>query len=64
MSLGGSGYKPIDDAVAAAVEEGVVVVVSAGNSANDACVMSPGREPTAITDGASDINDFSATFSK
>ena len=33
MSLGGYGYQPIDDAIAAAVEEGVVVVVPAGNSA-------------------------------
>ena len=63
MSIGGFGYTPIDDAVAAAVEEGIVVVVAAGSSAGDACYLSPGREPTAITVGASDINDFSATFS-
>ena len=63
MSLGGYGYQPIDDAIAAAVKEGVVVVVPAGNSAGDACAMSPAREPTAINVGASDINDFSDTFS-
>ena len=63
MSLGGGGYQPIDDAIAAAVGEGVVVVVSAGNSGADACNQSPAREPTAITVGASDINDFSASFS-
>ena len=63
MSIGGFGYTPIDDAVAAAVEEGVVVVVAAGKGEGDACHLSPGREPTAITVGASDINDFSASFS-
>ena len=63
MSLGGSGYSPIDDAIEAAVGEGVVVVVAAGNSGADACWFSPAREPTAITVGASDIGDWSASFS-
>ena len=63
MSIGGWGYKPIDDAVAAAVEEGVVVVVAAGNSESDACGYSPAREPTAITVGAFNINDFSLSYS-
>ena len=63
MSLGGSGYSPIDDAIEAAVGEGVVVVVAAGNSGADACWYSPAREPTAITVGASDIGDWSASFS-
>ena len=63
MSLAGWRYTPMEEAVAAAVEEGVVVVVAAGNIADDACNMSPGSEATAITVGASDINDFSATFS-
>ena len=63
MSLGGSGYAPLDDAIEAAVGEGVVVVVAAMNNGADACFFSPAREPTAITVGASDINDWSASFS-
>ena len=39
------------------------MVVSAGNSATDACEVSPARTPAAITVGATDINDNEAYFS-
>ena len=61
--VGSTGYVPLDEAVEAAVGEGVVVVVAAGNTRQDACFYTPGREPTAITVGASTINDISAEFS-
>lgn len=66
MSLGGSGE--IDDpaclAVRAAVEQGVVVVVAAGNSGpNLGTVGSPGLAPEAITVGAADKSGNLASFS-
>jgi len=41
----------------------VHVVVAAGNSNADASVFSPARARTALTVGASDINDARASFS-
>ncbi|MBI3944647.1 MAG: S8 family serine peptidase [Armatimonadetes bacterium] len=41
MSLGGPKYKPLDDAISAAVTAGVTFVVAAGNSADDAGLYSP-----------------------
>lgn len=43
MSLGGSFSKAMDDAVARASANGVLVVVAAGNSGWDACRFSPGE---------------------
>jgi len=63
MSLGGGSSKSIDDAVAAAVADGITVVVAAGNSNTDACTSSPAEEPTAITVAASDATDQRASFS-
>lgn len=45
------------------VNEGMMVVVAAGNENQDACDVSPAREPLAFTVGASDINDVRSTFS-
>lgn len=63
VSLGGPGISAefedvIDDAVAA----GIVVVVAAGNDARNACQNTPAFVPSAITVGASDIDDRAAPF--
>jgi hypothetical protein len=63
LSLGGGASKTMDDAVAAAVADGITVVVAAGNSTADACYYSPAREPSAITVAASDQSDNIAYFS-
>jgi hypothetical protein len=64
MSLGaGYVYKPINDAVEAAVQAGVHVVVSAGNSDTDACGVSPASAVNAITVGATGQDDAKASFS-
>jgi subtilisin family serine protease len=64
MSLGGGASDAVDRAVKAATEAGLVMAVAAGNSRGDACRLSPGRTPEAITVAASDSNDRLATFSE
>merc|ERR1719251_193524 len=51
------------DAVDAAVESGVTVVVAAGNSNFDACNFSPAFVPSAITVGSTDSTDSRSYFS-
>ncbi len=63
MSLGGGANSAIDEAVAAATQAGLVVVVAAGNSGADACQFSPARAPSAITIGATDQSDNRASYS-
>jgi len=64
MSLGGFGtQQAMADAVDAAVNSGVTVVVAGGNSNTDSCRFSPAFVPSAITVGASDSNDRAASFS-
>ncbi|CAG8737083.1 20144_t:CDS:2, partial [Racocetra persica] len=63
MSLGGDKSIATNDAVDAAVREGIVVAVAAGNDNDDACNESPASAKSAITVGASDINDNCAWFS-
>ena len=63
MSLGGGFSKAINDAVAAAVKNGLVMVVAAGNEKQDACKVSPASTPQAITVAATDKNDNLASFS-
>jgi subtilisin family serine protease len=63
MSLGGGADQALDDAVANSIAAGVVYAIAAGNSTHDACSDSPSRVPTAITVGATDINDVRAFFS-
>ena len=48
-SLGGGRYAPVDTAIANATAAGVVVVVAAGNEAQDAANVSPASSPNAIT---------------
>lgn len=64
MSLGGGKSTAMDLAVKAAVEAGVTMVVAAGNSNGDACRLSPGSSPHALTVAASDISDRLAFFSE
>merc|ERR1712087_722856 len=63
-SLGGSGtQQAMRDAVNAAVNSGVVVVVAGGNSNSDACRFSPAFVPAAITIGSTDSRDRRSSFS-
>merc|ERR1719512_39710 len=64
MSLGGQGtQQAMADAVDAAVNAGVVVVVAGGNSNSDACRFSPAFVPSAITVGSTDSRDRRSSFS-
>ena len=64
MSLGGQHSQALDDAVNNAIRQGVVVVVSAGNSGPGARTLScPGDIRDAITVGAVDSSDVIAYFS-
>lgn len=62
LSLGGGVSTTLDNAVTGLINAGVTTVVAAGNSNVNACNVSPARVPTAITVGASDINDARAFF--
>src|SRR5436853_1664971 len=63
MSLGGGFSTTLNQAVARAVAAGVTFAVAAGNSTANACNSSPSSEPSAITVGATDVNDAFAYFS-
>jgi subtilisin family serine protease len=63
MSLGGGANRSVDSALQKSVNAGVVYVVAAGNSSDDACNYSPAREPAALTVGATDNNDSRSSFS-
>jgi len=63
MSLGGGADDALDAAVRRSVESGVTYAVAAGNESADACGVSPAREPSALTAGATDDRDGKASFS-
>jgi len=64
MSLGGSGTQnAMRDAVDAAVNSGVTVVVAGGNSNSDSCRFSPAFVPSAITVGSTTSTDSRSSFS-
>lgn len=64
MSLGGDPYVPLDSAVNRAINDGIPVVVSAGNDyAISACNKSPARVANAITVAASNPSDSLANYS-
>ncbi|WP_240037747.1 S8 family peptidase [Glycomyces paridis] len=63
MSLGGTFSQALNDAIAAAVESGVTFAIAAGNEGQDACNVSPGSEPSAITVGATDQTDTQTSWS-
>ena len=57
LSLTGGYSRAENDAVKRLVDDGVTVVIAAGNHASDACTMSPGSAPSALTIAASDRAD-------
>ena len=63
MSLGGSPSVIVDSAVQRLIDNGITVVVAAGNSAYSACLASPARVPAAITVGATQSDDARAQYS-
>ncbi|GAB4085822.1 hypothetical protein GCM10028784_24520 [Myceligenerans cantabricum] len=63
MSLGGGFSQALNDAVAAAVADGVPFAVAAGNESQDACNTSPASEPSALTVGATEETDDMSYFS-
>jgi subtilisin family serine protease len=68
MSLGGGVNQALDDAVSRSIASGISFAVAAGNGdflgrPANACNFSPARTPTAITVGATQSNDASASFS-
>ncbi|PPQ92426.1 hypothetical protein CVT25_008647 [Psilocybe cyanescens] len=63
MSLGGSTATALDNAVTSLTAAGIHVVVAAGNSNTNAANTSPARAPSAITVGASAIDDVRSSFS-
>lgn len=62
-SLGGAYSPAVNDAAAAVADAGVLPVVAAGNSSQDACDISPASADGAFTVGASDSADRQTGFS-
>lgn len=62
-SMGGGYYQAANDAVNKSVLYGFTWVVSAGNSADDACYYSPASAANAITVAAMNSSDYRSTFS-
>ncbi|QRV89193.1 cuticle-degrading protease [Ceratobasidium sp. AG-Ba] len=63
MSLGGSAYTALDNAVSTAISGGLHFTIAAGNSNVDASTTSPARVSTANTVGAVDSSNKKASFS-
>ena len=57
MSISGPADDAYDEVTESMVDDGCVVVAAAGNANTDACFYSPARVPSAITVGASSVND-------
>ena len=58
MSLGGSFSSSLNQVVTNVVNQGILVVASAGNDRGNACTKSPASNPGAITVGSTFIGDF------
>mmetsp|Transcript_65333 Transcript_65333/g.141144 ORF Transcript_65333/g.141144 Transcript_65333/m.141144 type:complete len:404 (+) Transcript_65333:22-1233(+) len=63
LSIGGGFSQTENDAIAAATDAGVVMVVAAGNDDSDACDYSPASAPEAITVGATGDDNARAYYS-
>lgn len=63
LSVGSGLSTTMNEAVQAAFDAGIITVTSAGNSNVDACSRSPAAEATALTVGATGIDDSRATYS-
>ncbi len=63
MSLGGSPAPALDAGTCTAIEEGITVVVAAGNDSGDAYDGSPARVKQALCVGATERGDSTAYFS-
>jgi aqualysin 1 len=63
LSLGGGVSDSVDQAVRGLIQDGVTVVVAAGNSNADACNTSPARVLDAMTVGATTDSDARAGYS-
>jgi len=60
MSLGGGKSTAMDDAIKSSIAAGLTYAVAAGNENQDACNVSPANVATAITVGATTIDDVSS----
>jgi cerevisin len=63
LSLGGGKVRSLDDAINRAVAGGLHIAVAAGNDNKDACNYSPAAAESAVTVGASTLQDGRAYFS-
>lgn len=63
MSLGGAAYDLLDLAIENSIATGINYALAAGNGNTDACSSSPARTPSALTVGASMIDNNRAGFS-
>jgi subtilisin family serine protease len=63
MSLGGGKSTAVNDAIDAAVDNGVTMIVAAGNDAMNSCLFSPASAEKAITVMCSDSSDEMCYFS-
>lgn len=63
MSLGGSLFQPLNDAVTNSIAANVHYSIAGGNSGADACNFSPASTPRATTLGATDNTDTRPAFS-
>jgi subtilisin family serine protease len=62
MSLSGSKYVPLNDAVNNAVANGIAFAVAAGNDSSNACDLSPASAQSAITVGSTTGADETSWF--
>lgn len=64
MSLGGSAFDPLDDAVRGSIAAGLTYSLAAGNAIGaDACMFSPARTAEALTVGSTTASDARSAFS-